>query len=77
MDVHLRLFQGMMKTLLNILVLVMMYTVVEAGNIRALFSFSRFADSGGTPYLETYLNVNGSNLSTIEDVDGSLLGKWR
>lgn len=75
MTVHLPLFQGMMKTLLTTLAILIACTTVDAGNVKALFSFARFADPTGAGYLETYLNVNGSSMATRQDVDGTLLGE--
>ena len=75
MDVHLPLILRIMKTLLNTLIVIMICASAQGGNIKALFSFARFADPDGAGYLETYLNVNGSSLTTREDVDGSLFGE--
>ncbi|MFT4524883.1 MAG: GWxTD domain-containing protein [Bacteroidia bacterium] len=48
---------------------------LTAGNVKALLSFSRFADPDNGAYLETYLNFNGSSLEPISADDGGFHGE--
>ena len=48
---------------------------LNAGNVQALLSFSRFADPVNGAYLETYLNFNAESLETLKTDDGGFHGE--
>ena len=54
------------------LLLTLVATDLTAGNVKALLSFSRFADPNNGPYLESYLNINGKGLEPIATEGGGV-----
>lgn len=64
----------MKKTIITLFVLVSCTCAVSAGKLSALFSYNTFNNPSGKPYVETYLNVDGSSVETRQTASGKYVG---